>query len=402
MGEITIEFLKANPVAEQEVELVERKGVGHPDHIVDAIMDRISQRLSQYYRSRFGRVLHHNIDKALLVAGGAETRFGGGEVTSPMLFVFGDRATTEYAGEKIPVAEFAIDSAKKWFKEELRFVDPDCHVTYQVEIKPASIELSSIFDSSAEILKANDTSAAVGYAPLSPTEKLVLETERFLNSKQFKVEHPEVGEDIKVMGFRNKNQLSLTVAIAFVDKYIASEKEYFYKKEKIVSLLHDKFGSSSNFKNIRFDINTLDRKGLGLSGVYTSVTGTSAENGDSGQVGRGNRVNGLISLNRPMGTEAAAGKNPVSHVGKIYNFLSHEIAENIVNEVQGIKEVYVWLCSQISKPVDEPMITAVQIIPQPGIDSEKVRKLARETTQKGLENILDLIEELIEGKRSVC
>ncbi len=103
-----------------------------------------------------------------------------------------------------------------------------------------------------------------------------------------------------------------------------------------------------------------------------------------------------------MGTEAAAGKNPVSHVGKIYNFLSHEIAENIFTEVQGIKEVYVWLCSQIGKPVDQPMITAVQIIPQSGIDSEKVRKLARETAQKSLYNIQALIEDLIEGKRSVC
>ncbi len=402
MGEITIEFLKANPVAEQEVELVERKGVGHPDHIVDAIMDKVSQRLSQHYRQRFGKVLHHNIDKALLVAGGAETRFGGGEVTSPMLLVFGDRATTEYNGEIIPVTEFSIESAKKWFKEELRFVDPVSHVNYQVEIKPASIELSSIFDSSAKILKANDTSAAVGYAPLSPTEKLVLETERFLNSRQFKVEHPEVGEDIKVMGFRNHNQLSLTVAIAFVDRFIASEKEYFYKKEKIISLLQDKFNPSSAFNNIRFYINTLDEKGSGLSGVYTSVTGTSAENGDSGQVGRGKRINGLIALNRPMGTEAAAGKNPVSHVGKIYNFLSHEIAENIFTEVQGIKEVYVWLCSQIGKPVDQPMITAVQIIPQSGIDSEQVRKLARETAQKSLYNIQALIEDLIEGKRSVC
>ena len=66
--------------------------------------------------------------------------------------------------------------------------------------------------------------------------------------------------------------------------------------------------------------------------MYLTLLGTSAEQGDSGQVGRGNRVCGLISLNRPMSVEAAAGKNPVSHVGKIYNVLAHELAMRIYAE----------------------------------------------------------------------
>ena len=65
------------------------------------------------------------------------------------------------------------------------------------------------------------------------------------------------------------------------------------------------------------------RHDRGAGGMYLTVLGTSADGADGGQVGRGNRVNGLISLHRPMSTEAAAGKNPVSHVGKIYNLLAH-------------------------------------------------------------------------------
>ncbi len=402
MRTVTVDFLKATPVNEQEVELVERKGIGHPDHIVDAIMDKVSQKLSQYYLRNFGKVLHHNIDKALLVAGTAETRFGGGEVTKPMLLVFGDRATIEFNGKKIPVKDIAIGTAKEWLTQELRFVDPDKYVDYQVEIKPASPQLSSIFDKKEEVLRANDTSAAVGYSPFTPTEKIVYETERLLNSPQFKKEFPEVGEDIKVMGYRYRRELILTVALAFVDKYVSGEDDYFIKKERIKSKLHESVIRDNSFDIVRVDINTLDERGSGIKGVYTTVTGTSAESSDSGQVGRGNRVNGIISLNRPMGTEAAAGKNPVSHVGKIYNFLTHRIATRVYSEVEGINEVYVWLCSQIGKPVNEPLITALQIVPHKIADLAYIEKKAREASLRELSGIKTLIKDLIEGNLSVC
>ena len=76
---------------------------------------------------------------------------------------------------------------------------------YQVELKPGSAALTDIFKRKGEILGANDTSAAVGYAPLTPTENIVLETERFINSKSFKKKFPESGEDVKIMAFRTNN-----------------------------------------------------------------------------------------------------------------------------------------------------------------------------------------------------
>jgi S-adenosylmethionine synthetase len=65
MSNITIEELKQTPVGEQRVELVERKGVGHPDSICDAIMEQVSVVLCREYLTIFGRILHHNIDKGL-------------------------------------------------------------------------------------------------------------------------------------------------------------------------------------------------------------------------------------------------------------------------------------------------------------------------------------------------
>ena len=122
MDRVVIGELKQVPLEEQDVEICERKGLGHPDTICDAVMERISVALSQEYLKRFGSVLHHNTDKGLLVAGETQIRFGGGEVKKPMLMVFGDRATFEVGQETVPVEAIAIETAKKWFRENLRYV----------------------------------------------------------------------------------------------------------------------------------------------------------------------------------------------------------------------------------------------------------------------------------------
>jgi S-adenosylmethionine synthetase len=403
MRNIFIEKLNSLPVEEHGVELVERKGVGHPDSICDAIMDQISINLSQEYIKRVGNILHHNIDKSLLVAGEVERKIGiGGRVIKPMLLVIGDRATSEVDGIKIPVEEIAIETAKEWIRKNLRFVDPEKHIKFQVELKPGSPELIDIFRRRKGVLPANDTSAAVGYAPLTATEKIILELEKYLNSPEFKKIHPEVGEDIKIMGFRQKRVLQLTIAMPLIDRFINSVKEYFEKKEIIKEEI-EKFLQSKNypFENIIIDINTLDDPERGLDGIYISVLGTSAEDGDSGQVGRGNRVNGVIALNRPMGTEAAAGKNPVSHVGKIYNILTHKLANEIYTNVPGIREVYVWLCSQIGKPIDQPKIATAQLILEEGVSIYDVAKPVEDIINQELENISSFCDDLAKGKYSV-
>ncbi|MCL5062234.1 MAG: methionine adenosyltransferase [Nitrospirae bacterium] len=399
---IVIETFKGKSITEHRVEIVERKGTGHPDYMCDSIMDAISVALSKEYIKEFGTILHHNIDKGLLAAGRADKRFGSGKVLKPMELIIGDRATFKAAGKKIPVAEIAIDAAKKWIKDNLRFVDPEKHLKYRVVLAPGSEELTDIFLRPGKVRAANDTSAAVGYYPLSPTEKVVLELERYLNSKRFKDKYPETGEDIKVMGLRRANVLDLTVAMPFLAPYIKSEKDYFERKETVHKEMLQFVERFKEFKNIEVHFNTLDEKGRGLGGIYLSLLGTSAEDADSGQVGRGNRVNGLISLNRPMGTEAAAGKNPVSHVGKIYNVLAHKIAKEIYEKIEGIKEVYVLLLSRIGTPIDQPQMATAQVLLERGRRINEIAKRAEEIFEQEFSRINKFCMELSRGKYPIC
>ncbi|HEX9021986.1 MAG TPA: methionine adenosyltransferase, partial [Nitrospirota bacterium] len=375
---IVVEPYPGKPIDEHRIEIVERKGTGHPDFLCDSMMDAISVALSQAYLREFGTILHHNIDKGLLAAGRAKKLFGGGEVLKPMELTIGDRATSEAGGKRIPVNEIAVDAARAWLAKNMRYVDPVRHLTYRAVLAQGSEELTDIFSRPGAVRGANDTSATVGYYPLSPAEQAVLALERRLNSKEFKAAHPETGEDVKVMALRQANDLDLTVAMPLLCRSISSEKDYFDRKEALVKEMNEFARRFESFMNVRIHYNTLDERGKGMDGVYLSLTGTSAEDADSGQVGRGNRVNGLISVSRPMGTEAAAGKNPVSHVGKIYNVLSHRIAEKLYHEVGGIREVYVFLVSRIGTSIDTPRMAAAQIVPERGLEIQGISRKVEE------------------------
>ena len=407
---IAIEELKAREIFHQKVEVVERKGVGHPDYICDAIMEQISVNLNRVYLENFGTILHYNVDKGMLIAGEVEGKFGGGRVVSPMRLIIGDRATFEAQGIEIDVPELAVSTAQQWIQENLRFVDPESLI-YQVELKKGSAELTDIFSRKGGILGANDTSAAVGYAPLSPTERLVFECEQYLNSRTFKKEYPESGEDVKVMGLRHSEDVHLTVAMPLVDRFVESEEEYFKKKIELHEQIEEFTAGFAERERAELEacmclkptasLNTLDIPGRGLQGIYTTVTGTSAEDADGGEVGRGNRVNGIIPLNRPVSSEAAAGKNPVSHIGKIYNLLSHRIAARIYKEVPDVSEVYVWLLSEIGTPIDQPQIATAQLIMKKG-NVKYVEKESTEIIEKELENIQAFSMELVAGKCPIC
>jgi S-adenosylmethionine synthetase len=399
---IVVETYKGKSITEHRIEIVERKGTGHPDYMCDSIMDAISVALSKEYLRKFGTILHHNIDKGLLAAGKVEKTFSSGRVLQPMELIIGDRATFRATGREIPVADIAVDSAKKWIANNLRFADPERHFKYRIVLAPGSEELTDIFLRRGKVKAANDTSAAVGYYPLSPTERVVFELEKFLNSKKFKDKYPETGEDIKVMGMRSGKFLEITVAMPLLVGYTKSEKDYFDKKEIINIEMQRFLKRFEEFSSIKIHFNTLDEKGRGLGGVYLSLLGTSAEDADSGQVGRGNRVNGLISMNRPMGTEAAAGKNPVSHVGKIYNVLSHKIAREIYEKIEGIKEVYVLLLSRIGTPIDMPQVATAQVLLERGRKIDEIAKKTEEIFYKEFSSINRFCMELSRGKYSIC
>jgi S-adenosylmethionine synthetase len=399
---ILVEPLKGLSITEQSVEIVERKGTGHPDQICDCIMDAISVALSKAYLAEFGTVLHHNIDKGLLAAGRVEKWFGGGELREPMELTIGDRATFSASGREIPVGEIAISAARDWIGGHLPGVDPDLHLTYRLKLAPGSRELADIFERPGEIREANDTSAAVGYYPLSPTEEAVLALERELNGARFKALFPETGQDVKVMGLRCRDELDLTVAMPLLAAGVGSEREYFHRKGIIAAQI-DRFLEErrNSFKRVALHFNTLDQQGRGLGGVYLSLLGTSAEDADSGQVGRGNRVNGLIPIGRAIGTEAAAGKNPMSHVGKIYNILAHRLAREICTGVDGVQEAHVLLLSRIGDPVNRPLMANAQLILAQGRKLPEVEGRVEELFEREFARMGAFCLELARGEHPV-
>ena len=399
LNNVFINELGQVPLQSRPLEITERKGLGHPDTMCDNIMNQISVDLSTEYMKRFGNIYHHNMDKGLIAAGETSVKFGGGKVTKPILIVYGDRATFKVGDEDVPVNEIAEKSTKTWLKKNLRFVDPDVHVKFQSEIKPGSPALQDIFSrkKKGEFLGANDTSAAVGFAPYTEQEKLILGLEKYLNSKEYKKEHPEAGEDIKIMALRLGKKVDLTVAMAMVDRFIKSEDDYFKRKDEIYDSINTWIDDKGGFEEVKVSLNALDARGRGLDGLYLTVLGTSAEAGDSGQVGRGNNVRGVIALLRPMSSEAAAGKNPVSHVGKIYNMLCYRIADRIVDEVSGVEETYVWLLSRIGCPINEPSVVSAQVIPQKGVVMKSLEPSINEIIADEFEHLDEFCTALADG-----
>jgi S-adenosylmethionine synthetase len=400
INRIHVEQTITPTAGQSEIEIVERKGLGHPDTICDLVMENISQALSKSYLEKFGRILHHNCDKGLLIAGQVEHRLGGGRVIEPMRLVIGDRATLV---KEFDVAELAVETARSWFRGNLPEVDPNRHLVCQAELKGGSEELTGIFREASTIAAANDTSAAVGYAPLSETEQLVLDAERFLNGSEFKQRFPASGQDVKIMGVRRHDELELTVAMPLLDRFVESEVSYFHQKEEmreaLLAFLNPRLVT---LRRLNASLNTLDRPGVGLAGMYLSILGTSAEDADSGEVGRGNQVNGIIALNRPRGSEAAAGKNPVSHVGKIYSVLTHLLANRIYREISGLEQVVVWLCSRIGAPVDEPQVAAVQLTLTPGSKYSPVVEPVCQIVNREIERMSEFCAELARGKYPLC
>jgi len=366
---IVVRELQQPAVEEGQVELVERKGLGHPDYISDAVAEEASRQLSIYYRERFGTIMHHNLDKVLLVGGQAAPRWGGGEVLQPIYIIVSGRATTEVRTssgvEEVPVGRIILKAVKEWVKRSLRFLDPETHLVVDYKIGKGSADLRGIFESRSASHRANDTSFGAGFAPLTTLERLVIEAERTLNSPEFKSRVPASGEDVKVMGLRHGNVIDITVANAIVSRFVRDRDEYMSVKEEIKEKVLGVASKIAPNYDVRVYVNNGDIPEEEV--FYITVTGTSAEHGDDGATGRGNRVNGLITPMRPMSLEAAAGKNPVNHIGKIYNVVATELAQLIYAKVPNVREVYVRLLGQIGRPIDDPLIADVSLLMERGV-----------------------------------
>ncbi len=347
-------------------EVVERKCIGHPDTLADGISESISRELSKIYLEEFGEIMHHNVDKVLIIGGKSEPRFGGGRIVEPPSIVIGGRATSVRGS----INEVITNAASSYIKETVRNLK---EFVVEPRTREGSPELRSLIGKGA-----NDTSIGSGFAPLRPLESMVLAIDEMIKDVK------GVGEDRKIMAVRCDDRISVVVAAAAVSRYIFSMEEYQEMKARIRETIRSVY-------DVEADVNAADHD----ENIYLTVTGTSAEMGDDGATGRGNRANGLITPMRPMTMEAVAGKNPVNHVGKIYNVIAQRAAEEI-SRIDGVQEACVTLVSKIGSPLDMPLIKSVSIAgpANAGYEAEAI-------LDGWLGRAEDLVDEFVSGRMRI-
>jgi len=363
------------------VEIVERKGIGHPDSLCDGIAERISVEYTRWCQENLGVLLHHNFDKVQLVAGEVEVGYGSGRMFKPIRIQIAGRGTPTFQGQKVPMDDIAIQAAKQHVRETMRYLDPDRHMVIDSYAGRGAEELQYVVDK----VTANDTSFGVSHWPRSGLEHAVYETAQYINYKL--IDEFPVGEDVKVMGLRRNGKLTLTVALPFIATHIGDAAEYQEIKRASEGAIQE-YASQLDHRQVTVMVNTADD--IANDAVYLTLTGTSAEMGDDGEVGRGNRLNGLITPFRSASLEAPCGKNPISHVGKVYNVLALLAAQEIVEKVPAVQEVSVYLLSQIGAPLDQPLVATAMVRPKDGNLTTSIQADVQSVLDDRLANVGDI------------
>jgi len=343
-------------------EVVERKGIGHPDTLADGIAESISIDYSNYCKQKFGVILHHNLDKTMLIGGSGKFGFGVGKMIEPWRLIFNGRLSEKFGNKRIDTKTIQVESAKRFLRRAVPYLDLDKWLEFHFYTStysknPAWFSPKTISDvPDAKNPRANDTSVITGYWPLSVTEKLVLSLEKYFYKDNGNPKFNYIGQDIKIMAIRKKQNLELTMCVPTICSKIKNYNSY---KEKIGKIKKDLYiramEKTDGDYNIKLYINSQDEmiknkeKGRGF---YFVISGSALDSGEEGAVGRGNKSRGVIPSMRMYGMEAICGKNPVYHVGKVYTYFVDLIAKNISEKLDC--EVNVMLVSQNGDPLYEP------------------------------------------------
>lgn len=389
------------PLWDEDFETIERKGIGHPDTIADTLAAKISQAYSKYtYAKLDGIILHHQIDKLMVVGGKTEVTFGHGRFIEPIRIIVAGRATYSYKNKKIPIDSVIKTTILAYFKENFPLVSVkniiiENYLTNYAgpgTILQSKGAIANMFNPKKknqvrgyEKLVANDTSYCVAYAPCSPLEISVLAVEKYLNDIKTKKVYPWLGTDIKIMAVRNYKDVSITMCIPQIAKYVASLNRYIENLNLISKVIYQKFSDMLFSYKVNLSINTKDD--YDKTSVYLTVSGASLS-GDIGVVGRGNRANGLITSNRPMSMEGTNGKNPKYYAGFIYANLTKRISSRIFNSSK--KPCIVEIVSQNGGLLKDPW--------QIRVVTEENTNIVKEIIKNELSNIEKITLDFIDGK----
>lgn len=316
-------------------EVVERKGIGHPDTLADALAERMSVAYSRLCRDTYGAVLHHNLDKLYLRGGQARTGLGEHEMTEPTILVIGGRVSSSFAGQAIAYRELFEQVARDYLGTVLPNFDAGHwlhieHVTTDRSRFPTWFRPRSL-DDLPELTRptSSDTVAVTAWWPYSPTERLVLALERHLNQEGAGPRYTHLGQDIKIMAYRRHHRVDVVANIAVHPNAAPTAGAY---DTVITELWHELSQVAEKIcpeLHVNLRINTQETNPFAAKKHYLLGSGSCLEFGEEGFVGRGNGVSGLIPIQRPKSVEAAFGKNPTYHSGKVYTIYAEYIARNV-------------------------------------------------------------------------
>jgi len=385
----------------EDFETIERKGLGHPDTISDTLAAKISQAYCAYtIKNCEGLILHHQIDKLMVIGGKTKVSFGSGEFVEPIRIIVAGRATYSFKNTTIPVNTIVKNVVRSHFAETFPIINFEKDIVIENKLTsyagPGTITsstgaISQMFSPDKkehvrgyEKLVANDTSYCVAYYPYSPLEKAVLEIEAYLNSTTTKITFPWLGTDIKIMAVRNAKDISITTCIPQIAAFVPSFEEYKNNLEKIGAIIEKLFTTALQGYTIEIAINTKDD--YEKMNVYITVSGASLS-GDIGVVGRGNRTNGLITSSRPMSMEGTNGKNPRYYSGFVYGVLTKKIARAIYEKTG--KPTVVEIVSQNGGLLKNPWRVRIQT----AANKKLVTKIVREL----LDSVESITEDFVKG-----
>lgn len=337
---------RANP-ASLPFEIVERKGLGHPDTLADAIAEDTSRRYALYCKERYGAVAHHWFDKVMLIGGEADTGFLKGRMIRPVRAILVGKAALTVGGEEIPLLRHFKEAVSNVFAGVLKNFSFEDYCVCELQVndsvgpgqrsiryRPKSPNELKQFESGG--LVSNDCNICVGFAPYTPTELLTLELEAFLLSPPQQAKRPWIGADIKTVTTRIDTRTEVLSNIPMLASYVDSFETYAGMRDTLQADLRD-FCRQQLSADCTVTVNPEWIHGR----AYLTASGTCLDTGDIGVVGRGNRHSGLITPMRSMSIEGTAGKNPLDHTGKLFNVAATQIAQRVYSELGMASTVYI-------------------------------------------------------------
>ncbi len=362
---LTLEIQRARITAGEEVEVIERKGFGHPDSIADAISAQVQMWIAAESRSSDG-IPYAYVDKTLVICGVAEPHWGGGSILIPCRAI-----VPIVVSEKTDLS--GCDAVVRGVIQERVPLYPVSDIPVDIVRRPPSAHSLRTF--SSEPCGSEDSCVSVAYAPQSPLESAVRELEGDLTS--LRQSHPAIGTDAKWLVFGTKRSVRIVAAVALIGQRLSSVRQYRHLKDCIRQRIAEAIQPLA--ENVEVAVNPDDR--YRISSVYLTVTGSSVEGGDCGVTGRGNRWNGLICAMRPISIEAACGKPSVNHPSVFGSRAAEIIAEALARQ-SGIRRAEVAVISRVGDDVRQPTGVMARLVADRAVSGSKLKGVVGRTLRE--------------------